>query len=123
MRETTRTFPRAAVMRFPLGVAFLLLVPFSAAAQSPSPEHLAVQAREVLRRHCSACHDGPMARGGLRVLDHAFLVGPERLLVIPRAPDQSRLLEFVEDGSMPQGERTKVPEAERKALRDWIQSG
>jgi hypothetical protein len=112
-------------MRPVLLAACLVLVglPLSSAAQPSKAEDLAIQAREILRRHCSKCHDGAQPRAELNILDHPRLIDPTRLLVVPRAPNGSRLLELIEDGSMPQGEGRKVPEPERNVLRAWIDAG
>lgn len=93
-------------------------------AKSTTAQHLAMQAREILRRNCIECHhDQQHRKGNLHVLDHVLLLDQERKLVIPSLPDRSRLLELIEDGSMPQKKLAKVPESERQVLRAWIETG
>jgi mono/diheme cytochrome c family protein len=101
------------------------LLPALLAVAMPGPAAadtaLAGRAREVLRRHCLPCH-GEQARGGLRLPEHVLAAG-ERPLVVPGQPDASLLIDLVEGGSMPPGDRPKAPAADRKALRAWIEAG
>lgn len=110
-----------------VSVICLLVASPSLRAQPAKPthaQHLAMQAREILRRNCIECHHAePRRKGNLNVLDHVLLLDQERKLVIPSLPDRSRLLELIEDGSMPQKKLGKVPEAERQVLRAWIETG
>jgi mono/diheme cytochrome c family protein len=90
----------------------------------PKPADLAIQAREILHRRCFECHDGtPRGKAGLNVLDHVQLLDGGRKLVLPGRPDRSRLLELIEDGSMPQKAQARLPEAERQILRAWVNAG
>jgi mono/diheme cytochrome c family protein len=118
-----------AMKRETLGLAVLLavpacwlLAPAGRAERSGDSTDLATRARDVLRKHCAACHSGTTPRAGLRVLDHdALLRG--RKVIVAGAPDGSELIDYVEGGSMPPGIRPKVPPAERALLRDWVQAG
>src|SRR5947209_3253217 len=103
-------------------VAALAAVLPRPAARAQETEERAEQAREVLRRRCLECHGSQKPpRAGLRVLDYQELL--DRQLVGPEAPNGSELLQLVECGSMPPGRFPKVPEAERRVLRDWIGGG
>lgn len=111
------------MMSIALGAMCLALAGSLAQVPGQSSEHLTIPAREVLRKHCLQCHGGERPRGELGVLDHRLLIDPGRRLVIPGAPGRSRLLELIEDGSMPWGTRPKVPEVERQVLHAWIAAG
>ena len=88
-------------------------------AQSVDSLLRAEKARNVFRKHCTVCHAGLQARGGLDVLDYARLVP----VLTPGKPETSELLQLVECGSMPRGTRPKVPTDEVTILRDWIAGG
>src|SRR5205807_190663 len=78
----------------------------------------------VFRKHCAECHGGgKRMRADLNVLNAVSLTRRDRPLVKPTEPDASQLLQLVECGTMPPGTRPKVPEQERKVLRDWIVAG
>jgi mono/diheme cytochrome c family protein len=85
--------------------------------------------REILSRNCYHCHgQNPrkIARN-LNVLDHRLLLDSERRIVVPGAPADSRLLQRIEDGSMPPEEEEehwpRVTEEELVIIRDWIGGG
>jgi mono/diheme cytochrome c family protein len=87
------------------------------------PGQLALQALTVLHRHCGDCHgDDGKPRAGLNVLSRDALVA-RRKVVQPGAPDASELLDLVAGGSMPPGTHPKVPDAEVKLLRAWVEAG
>jgi mono/diheme cytochrome c family protein len=94
-------------------------------AKEKADAKLALQAREILSRHCQSCHgNGPgKVRGpGLRILDHRLLT-KGRKVVVPGSPGASLLLDLVEGRSMPPGDRPKVSRQERALLRAWIKAG
>ncbi len=85
-------------------------------------------ARDILRRHCAECHDRDgTERKDFDVLDHARLLSRDRPLVIAGAPDDSRLIQRIADGTMPpEEEEVRLPrlsEQELTILREWIQGG
>src|SRR5258708_14925957 len=104
------------------GVVLALAASLRAAEESPSLDE---RAREIFQQHCAACHgrgkNPPQA--GLNVLDRKRLIEEERRLVVPGQPDQSELLQLVECGSMPPGNKKKVSGPDRKVLREWIAHG
>jgi hypothetical protein len=114
-----------------LSAACLLVAPVAALglpaalgrAQSPGADLAkAYRAKEVLVAHCAPCHGGAASpAGGLRILDNALLV--KEGFVTPGTHDSSELLDLVEGGSMPPGNRPKVPPEGRRALRAWIKDG
>src|SRR5262249_10211971 len=103
----------------------LCLVPGWSAAQQPDSPALAAKARDILQQHCFDCHgkDPAKPRGDLNLFEPKHLLDKERKVVVPGAPDQSELVKQVDKGTMPPGKRLKVPEAERRLLRDWITAG
>src|SRR5262249_23314545 len=64
-----------------------------------------------------------VVRGGVRVLDHAGLVAPDRGLIVPGDPDASTLITRVRSGSMPPGRRSKLPPEQVEALAAWVAAG
>ncbi len=117
-------------MRRCVSVAVAGLLAMAAVASPPSAPaapaaELAARAREILKARCFECHGQNPRKisGDLKVLDNGQLLEPERGLVVPKAPDDSLLIKQVEEEAMPPGRRPKLPEAERKALRDWVVAG
>jgi mono/diheme cytochrome c family protein len=96
-------------------------------AQADKPDELVAQAREVLIRHCFECHgkDPKKIKKKLHVLDRNILLDKKRKIVVPGKPDESLLLQRVNDDEqpMPPDDRPRVPDAERKVLRAWIAAG
>jgi mono/diheme cytochrome c family protein len=94
-----------------------------AARAQVDPDRLAIQAREILRANCKACHGpGPDAKAGLNLEDRELLVGKRRL-VLPGAAASSQLIDLVAGGSMPPGDRPGVPAKDVDVLRQWIDAG
>jgi uncharacterized membrane protein len=92
-------------------------------------EQLAPQVREILHRNCFECHghpDNPVEKQ-LHILDHNLLLNSTRKIVVPGAPEQSRLIQRIDDGSMPPEEEElrlpRVTEKELVILREWILGG
>jgi mono/diheme cytochrome c family protein len=98
-----------------LAALVVVISPAHAAEKSP------VQA--ILYTHCAACH-GPAGtgKGGFDYLfDRDRLVA--RNQVVPGKPDESPLLQRIEQGEMPPGKRPRLHDEERAALRRWIDAG
>jgi hypothetical protein len=86
---------------------------------------LAIQARAILKKHCYDCHGGPASRGTIAVLEHPRLVatGPNPVpFVAPGKVAASQIVHFLEDGSMPPGDRPRPTNEEIKIVKDWIQA-
>jgi mono/diheme cytochrome c family protein len=86
---------------------------------------LAIQARAILKKHCYECHGGPASRGTITVLEHPRLVatGPNPVpFVAPGKVAASQIVHFLEDGSMPPGDRPRPTDEEIKTVKDWIQA-
>ncbi|VTS08660.1 c-type cytochrome [Tuwongella immobilis] len=83
-----------------------------------------LQVRAIFQRYCNACHNG-QGQSTLNVMDYAQLTGSDfpRALVTPKRPEQSQLLDLLEDGSMPPAGRPRPTAAEIALVRDWIRDG
>jgi len=85
---------------------------------------LAIQARGILKKYCSECHSGEVgSRGTIVVLEHPKLVadGPNPIhFVLPKNAAGSQIIQFIEDGSMPPGNRPRPTTDEIVALKRWI---
>ena len=85
--------------------------------------------REILRRNCYACHgqDVKDVRKSLDILNHRQLLDSARRIVVPGAPEDSRLIQRIADGSMPPEEEElhlpRVSETDLQILKDWILGG
>lgn len=92
-------------------------------------ESLAPLARVILEQHCFSCHgeDFKKMQKNLNVLDHSLLLDSKRRLVVPGAPDHSRLIKRIMDGTMPPEEdEERLPRLsyeEVNTLREWVQGG
>jgi mono/diheme cytochrome c family protein len=92
-------------------------------------EEVAPAVRETLQRNCFQCHgrDPKNVQKNLNVLNYHDLLDSDRRLVVPGAPEDSRLLQRIADGSMPpEEEETRLPrvsEEELLILNDWIVGG
>src|SRR5262249_4733294 len=82
-----------------------------------------VRAEAVLRTHCGTCHGpGGTGKGGFDyLLDRDRLVA--RNQVVPGKPDDSPLLQRIEQDEMPPGKRPRLKDEERAVLRRWIDAG
>ncbi len=99
----------------------------STLAAAESSGDLAIQARALLKKHCAECHDGQRgAPSSLMILDYSQLTDANRSLpayVKPKGAQASQMLELIEDGSMPPGNRPKLTGAEIEVIRSWIDKG
>ncbi len=93
-------------------------------------EEQAPRVREILKRNCLVCHrpDSHIVQKNLKdILNHQQLLDSTRRFVVPGAPDDSRLIQRIADGSMPPEEDEehlpRVTEIELTILRDWILGG
>jgi mono/diheme cytochrome c family protein len=85
--------------------------------------------RAILRRHCYECHGDNTARveKNLDILNHQNLLDSARRIVVPGAPEDSRLIQRIVDGSMPPEEEEerlpRVSEEDIVILKEWILGG
>ncbi len=89
---------------------------------------LAPQAGLILRKYCHECHgrDPATPERQLDVLDHTLLLDGARRLVVPEAPNDSRLVQRIVDESMPPPRAEELPRVgpeELQVLKDWITGG
>ena len=142
-REVARTWlatsPEITVPALPPGypahnaIDHFLAVKLAAVKELPADKDKGVdffaEIQPLLQNHCGNCHQGPKAKGGLR-LDRAAgaLAGGESgtPAVVPQHPEQSELLTRLRmtegDGRMPPiGDRLKPGEIE--LLERWIREG
>jgi Planctomycete cytochrome C len=86
---------------------------------------LAIRARAILKKHCLECHGGTESRGTVQVLNHARLVaaGPNPVLFVAPGQDRdSQIIQLIEEGSMPPGDRPRPTEEETRTLKEWIRA-
>jgi tRNA A-37 threonylcarbamoyl transferase component Bud32/mono/diheme cytochrome c family protein len=92
-------------------------------------ERQAPMVRAILHRHCFECHGQhpTKVKRNLYILDHPKLIDSLRKIVVPGAPENSRLIQRIADGSMPPEEDEvrlpRVSEEELVVLREWILGG
>jgi mono/diheme cytochrome c family protein len=110
--------------------AFVLLGEYRARrAARLLAEKQAPLVREILQRNCFECHgrDPKHVKKNLHILDYQNLLDSARRIVVPGAPQDSRLIQRIADGSMPpEEEETRLPrlsEEELVILTDWIRGG
>lgn len=109
-------------------LALLALAAPAPAADERTPRQkgdLAIRARHILKTYCHQCHGGEKQHGRFVALNHLKVVAKDLPIpfVVPNKPDESQIIHFVEDGSMPPGGRKRPPAEDRKVLKDWIEAG
>jgi len=86
---------------------------------------LAIKARAILKKYCFECHGGADSRGTIQVLNYSRLVatGPNPVpFVAPEKAADSQIVQFLEEGSMPPGDRPRPTAEEVKTIKEWIQA-
>jgi hypothetical protein len=85
---------------------------------------LAIRARAILKKHCLECHGGAESRGRLAVLNHSRLIagGNPVPFVAPGQDAASQIIQFLEEGSMPPGDRPRPTDQEIQTLKAWIRA-
>ena len=113
-------------------LAILALILFSSFSRADEPAelsyrdkgNLAIQSRSILKKYCSECHNGQAgSRGTIAVLDYPKLVasGPNPVpFVLPKKAEASQVIQFIEDGTMPPGNRARPTADEIAVLKKWI---
>ncbi len=109
-----------------IAVFTLLFTPVFARSAEP-PEHrvtgdLAIRARAIIQKHCSACHTGNPEPGfsKLKLMDRKQVVARKKPVPLVTAKGRSQLLELVKDGSMPPGNRPGLDAEEIAVLEKWV---
>jgi mono/diheme cytochrome c family protein len=113
-----------------LTAAFLLLGRYRAEREARlKAEKQAPLVRLILERNCLECHgrNPKSVKKKLHILDHQNLLDSARKIVVPGAPEDSRLIQRIADGSMPpEEEELRLPrlsEEELVTLKEWIRGG
>lgn len=110
--------------RAALALTLLTILASRATAAPADRGDLAVRARAIFLKHCAECHGQNDPRAGLPLLDYARVTTGDWPVPIvkPAQPDASLLLQLVQEGSMPPGDRPKLAPDELKALEDWVKA-
>lgn len=113
--------------------ASLLIVGLESATANapPSPSNeqalarFETQVRPMLHQHCVGCHGTERQRGGLRLDSRqAMLQGGESgPAIVPGRPDESLLIEMLEEGRMPPKQEPRLTQDQIAELRHWIEAG
>jgi mono/diheme cytochrome c family protein len=130
-----RRHPQGVALAATLGVLALIPIYFAVANYRTQreirlrAEQQAPQVREILHRNCYECHghDPRKIQKNLNILNYQQLLDGSRRIVVPGAPKESRLIQRIDDGSMPpEEEETRLPrltDRELTILTDWILGG
>jgi mono/diheme cytochrome c family protein/predicted Ser/Thr protein kinase len=115
---------------FALVAALVLLAQYRARQEvRQNAEKVAPLVRAILQRNCLECHgrDPRGVKNNLHILDHQNLLDSARRIVVPGAPEDSRLIQRIADGSMPPEEEEvrlpRVSDEELALLKEWILGG
>jgi mono/diheme cytochrome c family protein len=131
----TRRHPQVAALILIVCVVALIPVYYTFASYRTQrqmrlrAEEQAPLVRDILARNCFECHgENPRkTEKKLNILNQAQLLDHARRIVVPGAPDDSRLIQRIADGTMPpEKEELRLPrvsEQELTILREWILGG
>jgi hypothetical protein len=116
----------AAILVVVLGV---LTGPATRAADDKAA--LAIQARDILKDTCSACHKGKDSRGGRfnASIPQSMLEAlskDDEAVIKPNKPDDSPLWQAIDSGSMPlknSAEAKRMTLEQKTVLHKWIEAG
>lgn len=81
------------------------------------------QIAPLLVQRCLDCHSGPKPKGGLDLSrrEKSRAGGNQGPVLVPGRPDQSLLLEYVDQNKMPP--KKPLAATEKALLRAWIETG
>ncbi|MEI6713660.1 MAG: PSD1 and planctomycete cytochrome C domain-containing protein [Verrucomicrobiota bacterium] len=113
------------------GAAFMLFVGTLHGHASPEPIEFNRDIRPILSKHCTACHGGVKAAGGISFIyrDKALAKGKSgEVAIVPGNPGESELIKRIsstdEDEVMPKPEHgARLSESEIIKLKTWITQG
>lgn len=117
-----------AGLAFAVGACAPAAPPPSTATQPPAPAVAGTgfsgRILPIFRSQCIDCHLGSNAPRDLELDSYQHVIrgssnGP---VVVPGAPDRSRIVEMVRFGFMPMG-KPRLPQADVQAIIDWIAEG
>ncbi|MFM2093168.1 MAG: hypothetical protein RIS70_292 [Planctomycetota bacterium] len=98
----------------------------SAVAKAAEPASPFRAMMALIEQHCLRCHDSPEAKGGLDLSNHAGWLrgGDGGPVMVPGQPDQSFLLQRIEQGSMPPlNDGRALDKHEIAIVAEWIRAG
>ncbi len=104
-------------------IAFLAIAPAGAADLTPRQRgNLAIQARAILNKYCSECHNKEV--GTFDALNYSHVMETKRPIPFVSLEKQKRsqIIEFIEDGSMPPGGRERPTPSEIEVLKNWMKA-
>ena len=130
-QPTRNRLTRAAGLLVSLGLFWWISLPGTASASDGSGE---LSAREksfrekilpVFEEHCLRCHgtDLMMKELDLGKLSTVLKGSESGPVVVPGRPAESKLYQLIDSGSMPPDLEGGLPEAQRAAIKAWIESG
>lgn len=128
-RRMVRGAMRGALRGLALvGLAQLAFAPSAAAGGEDAATSFEWAYAPIVRERCLGCHGEEKPKAGLNLGRRASVLEPtvenEEPVVIPRKPQESRLLQRVADGSMPpEDDGPPLKPKEIAALRAWIEAG
>lgn len=118
------------MFRLSVIIAVILALSGSMPAFGQNLDDLALQARDVLKKHCSGCHTGPGSENGYQfdaVSVESMIkkfAEDEPAVLVPKKPDESRI--WIRAGiekNMPPKSKPRLSESELKTIKDWISAG
>jgi len=114
------TFQKHALL-----VVGTLLLPGAATADIDDPGYFAQRVYPILKKHCSECHGGRQAKGGLSINTRESYL--ESGHAVAGQADESYFLDLVESDDpevqMPPKGKPRVAAVDRAILRDWVNAG
>ncbi|MFY9251858.1 MAG: PSD1 and planctomycete cytochrome C domain-containing protein [Fuerstiella sp.] len=97
--------------------------PSQVTAESPRFE---THVRLILKTHCFQCHGEEQEVSGgldLRLVRLMATGGESGTAIVAGKPDESLLMQRIQDGEMPPGEGKQLTAADTKLIHDWIAAG
>lgn len=79
----------------------------------------------ILQANCAGCHGGAKPKGELNLTTFNKMVagGQDGKVIVPGKPDESLMIELLENGKMPQGNNNTLSDAAIAKIRDWVKAG
>lgn len=102
-----------------------LAVAVCASQAVAAPVDFAADVAPIFESHCTACHSGERAAGGLAIVSRQALL--DRRVLVPGKPEASTVytlsaLPSAQRGAMPPG-GPRLPDAQLATLKSWIEGG
>lgn len=100
-----------------IGFLILSIWVFTLSAKTPEDEYFHENVRPMLQTYCSSCHNEVDKKAGLNLADIYFAIG-----VIRRGETFQKVIEVVEDGSMPPAGKPRLTAAETDKMLNGIRT-